>query len=174
MRSINGWLDERPARRAKLANQFLYCGVFIATTLFGGSLFAMMLYAAATPQSVLLLLQPPFRGGFNFFVIFNSLLEWLLLPIILFLNWRIPARKKALLVGTTLYYCARCWTYVYFVPIFFELMALPQGQLVSADLANQMMLWVNLSWIRCAIDGVLATVLLYAIARPNHIGSSNF
>ena len=66
----------------KLAVRSLYLGVLVATTLFGGSLFAMMLYASSlsVPETVLGLMQPPLGGGFAFFVIFNSLMEWLLCP----------------------------------------------------------------------------------------------
>lgn len=174
MNSIQQWLDKRPDRRSKLANRSLYLAAFVATTLFGGSLFAMMLYvsASATPQSVLLLLRAPFKGGFNFFVIFNSLMEWVFLPAILFLNWHIPNRKIPLLVGASLYYLARCWTYVYFVPRVFELMATTEHETLSAGLVSQMMMWVNLSWIRCVIDGVLAALLLLSISKPAASNSS--
>ena len=68
--------------KPKRANRWLYVTAFVATTLFGGSLFAMILYrsASASPQSLLVFMRAPFKGGFTFFVIFNSLVEWLLLP----------------------------------------------------------------------------------------------
>jgi hypothetical protein len=45
-----------------------------------------MLFGVGTEQAVLLLMQAPYKGGFTFFVIFNSLMEWLFLPALLFFN----------------------------------------------------------------------------------------
>jgi hypothetical protein len=151
-----------------MAKRFLYLSTFFAITLFGGSLFAMMLYASArgAAEPMLSLIRPPFKGGFTFFVIFNSDMEWLLLPATLFLNWRLPARRKPILYGAILYYCARAWTYIYFVPAIFKLMAVPAGIPISPELTSEIMRWVNLSWIRCAVDGILAALLLFATSRP--------
>jgi hypothetical protein len=153
-------------RKQQLENPALYLSTFVALTLFGGSLFAMMLYASATDAaSILTLIRSPFKGGFTFFVIFNSSLELFLLPATLILNWRNPTRRKPLLCGAILYYCARAWTYIYFVPMIFKLMAVPTSALVPQELASEVMKWVNLSWIRCAIDGNLAALLLFATSR---------
>ena len=161
-------IDNKP--KPKRANCWLYVSAFVAATLFGGSLFAMMLYAAAStsPQSLLLFIRPPFKGGFTFFVIFNSLMEWLLLPGALFLNWRIPARRNLLIIGAILYYSSRCWTYAYFVPAIFRFMNLPADSSLSPDVASEIMRWVKLSWIRCAVDGVLSCLLLYATSKPDN------
>ena len=167
--------DIDPPAKRKLANRCLYLSTFVACMLFGGSLFAMMLYASAggSAESILLQIRPPFKGGFTFFVIFNSSMEWLLIPATLFLNWRLRARRTPLLWGAILYYCARAWTYIYFVPAIFKLMAVPAGTQISPELAGQIMQWVNLSWIRCAIDGVLAALLLFATSRPVVINSDD-
>lgn len=158
-----------PDSKLTRANRWLYVSAVFAITLFGGSLFAMTLYASASasPQSQLLLMRSPFKGGFTFFVIFNSLMEWLMLPGALFLNWRIPSRRNLLIVGALLYYSSRCWTYIYFVPAIFRFMSVPPDNPLSSDLASEIMRWVNLSWIRCAVDGVLACMLLYAASKPN-------
>ena len=65
----------------------------------------MMLYASASraPQWALLFMRPPFNGGFTFFVMFNALMEWLFLPAALFLNWRVPTRRRLLLAGAMVY-----------------------------------------------------------------------
>jgi hypothetical protein len=124
--------------KPKKADRWLYVTAFVATILFGGSLFAMMLYASASasPQSLLLFMRPPFKGGFTFFVLFNSAMEWLLLPGALFLNWRIPARRKPLIIGAILYYSSRCWTYAYFVPAIFRFMNVPADNPLSPDLTS--------------------------------------
>jgi hypothetical protein len=84
----------------------------------------------------------------------------------LFVNWHIAARRRPLITGAFVYYISRVWTYVYFVPAIFRLMELPLESSLSADLASQIAHWVNLSWIRCAVNGALALLLLFAALRP--------
>ena len=56
---ISPWLARR---MPKLTRRRLSVAAFIATTLFGGSLFAMLLYVASpTPQNILNLMRPPLR-----------------------------------------------------------------------------------------------------------------
>jgi hypothetical protein len=142
-------------------------GVLAASTLFGGSLFAILLMVPAlpTPELLLTVLRPPMAGGFTFFVILNPLVEWVAIPAALYLNWHIPRRRTLLLAGALLYYAARAWTYLYFVPAIFEFMATPPGAALSAELVARVTRWVNLSVVRMAIDGLLALAFLLAAAR---------
>jgi len=68
------WLGRHGGWGEMLAVRSVQLGVLIATTLFGGSLFAMMQYAfvLSTPEAVLALMRRPLGGGFTFFVVFNS------------------------------------------------------------------------------------------------------
>ena len=122
---IAGWLSQREDRDLKLANRSMLLAVLAATTLFGGSLFAMMLYSAASsaPEIVLFLMRPPMKGGFTFFLIFNTLMEWLVIPAAVYFNWHLSQRRILIVAGALLYYAARVWTYLYFVPNIFEFMA---------------------------------------------------
>jgi hypothetical protein len=157
---ISAWLVRH---LPNLPRRWLFIAAFIATTLFGGSLFAMLLYVASPmPENVLSLIRPPFKGGFAFFVTFNSLMEWLAIPVAVFLNWRHPRRRPLLIACAILFYLSRAWTYVYFVPQIFQFMAVPAGASISAELANNLMKWVNLSWIRCAVDGITAILFFSA------------
>ena len=63
---IAGWLSRRKDGDLKLANRSMLLAVLTATTLFGGSLFAMMLYAAASSarEIVLFLMRPPHEPCF--------------------------------------------------------------------------------------------------------------
>jgi hypothetical protein len=45
-------------------------------------------------------------AGSPFFVIFNSLMEWLALPVALFLNWQDPKRRPLLIAGAVLFLIA--------------------------------------------------------------------
>jgi hypothetical protein len=42
---------------------------------------------------------PFLRAASTFFVIFNSLMEWVFLPTTVFLNWHIAARRRPLITG---------------------------------------------------------------------------
>jgi hypothetical protein len=148
---------------SSLPRRWLDFAAFVAMTLFGGSLFAMLLYVASpTPENVLTLMRPPFKGGFSFFVTFNSLMEWLVIPVAVFLNWRHPRRRRLLAAVAVLFYLSRAWTYIYFVPQIFRFMTLQAGTPLSSEGASDVLRWVNLSWIRCAIDGIVAVLFLRA------------
>jgi hypothetical protein len=59
---------------------------------------AMMLLSAGlgTPSTTFTMIHPPFGGSFNLFIItLNSLMEWLLIPAALFLNWHTPQAQDA-------------------------------------------------------------------------------
>ncbi len=80
----------------------------------------------------------------------------------MFLNWRIPKRRTLIVVAAVIYYAMRVWSYIYFVPTIFELGAMPPGAPVSAEVVERFRVWVNLSWIRGAID--ISTYLLFLLA----------
>jgi hypothetical protein len=174
---VAAWLSQRKGWQSKLANGSAFLAVLVAATLFGGSLFAMMLYGPALSDSepTLVLMRPPFKGGFTFFLIFNTLMEWLLIPATLYLNWHLPHRITLIVAGAFLYYAARAWTYVYFVPCIFEFMTMPVGEAISVDVAGRVRAWVLLSWIRTAVDGLMAVLFLAAAAKPRgfDIGSGH-
>jgi hypothetical protein len=172
---VAGWLSRQEAWGPKLADRSVFLAVLAAATLFGGSLFAMMLYAPALsePQTVLAIMRPPMQGGFVFFLIFNTLMEWLAIPAALFLNWHLPRRRGLMVAGAVLYYAARAWTYLYFVPNIFEFMSTPAGSPLSTELVERVEVWVQLSWIRTIIDGLLALLFLLAAARLVPESSAN-
>jgi len=69
----------------------------------------MMLYgpALSDPEMILVLMRPPWQGGLTFFLIFNTLMEWLVIPAALSLNWQLPRRRALIAAGALLYYAAR-------------------------------------------------------------------
>src|SRR5215471_9629903 len=95
------WLNRREGRAWKMADRSVLLAVLTATTLFGGSLFAMMLYgpALSDPEMVLVLMRPPLQGGLTFFLTFNTLMEWLVIPATLSLNWHLPRRRALIATG---------------------------------------------------------------------------
>lgn len=139
-----------------------YVSCLIMSMLSGGSLFAMFMYMSMLhqPEAILSLIRPPFGGGFLFFVTFNTILELVLYPCLL-------STIKGLDIisfSAILYYLSRAATYVYFVPKIFHFMTL-EPTIAAADSAvvTEVLQWIKLSWIRCAIDCIASVMLFIAI-----------
>jgi hypothetical protein len=142
-----------------------------ATRSIATAAFLMSLYAeSSAPESMLALMRPPLKGGFTFFVVFNTLLEWIAIPLAVFMNWHLPRRRRLMVAGALLYYGARGWSYGYFVPRILEFMALPIEGGLSDELAEAVATWVQLSWIRAAVDGGVAIMFLFAVSEGPRVG----
>jgi len=142
----------------------------------GGALLEMLLLSAGlgTPSTTFTMIHPPFGGSFNLFIItLNSLMEWLLIPAALFLNWRIPERRTLIVIAAGLYYAMRVWTYIYFVPNIFEFGALSPDGPFSAEVVERFRIWVNLSWLRFGVD-ILTNLLFLLAAFVAASASGNF
>jgi len=161
----------RPARRRPaLAKGALLAASLVAGILFGFGLLDLSLHSrllAASPQDIGILIQPPLGDVFMVGLIaLNSSLEWLLLPVLVLLNWQIPNRRPLVVIAAALYYAMRVWSYLYFVPRIFDWGELPAGQPFSAAQLDQIRTWVGLSWVRGAADGLLFVLLLVAMLVP--------
>ena len=158
----------RPARRrAALANGSLLLASLVAGILFGFGLLDLSLHSrllAEQPQDIAILIHSPLGDVFMVGLIaLNTSLEWLLLPALLLLNWQVPNRRTLVVVAAALYYAMRVWSYLYFVPRIFDWGELPAGQPFSAAQLDQIRIWVGLSWVRGAADGLLFVLLLVAM-----------
>src|SRR5262249_59849343 len=47
-------------------------------------------------------MRPPMKGGFTFFLIFNTLMEWLVIPAAVYLNWHLSQRRILIVAGALL------------------------------------------------------------------------
>ena len=117
----------------------------------------------------------PLGGSFSLFIItMNSLMEWLLMPMALFCNWHIPKRRTFIVIAAVAFYAMRLWSYIYFVPNIFEFGALPPDGPFSAEIVEQFRMWVNLSWLRFAIQDALTYLLLLLAAFVPASASASF
>ena len=164
-----GFIATRLTRRESWSPALANASVFLAALgsglLAGGALLVLLLLSAGlgAPSTTFAMIHPPFGGSFNLFIItLNSLMEWLLIPAALFLNWRIPKRRTLIVIAAVVYYAMRVWTYVYFVPNIFEFGALPPDGPFSAEVVERFRTWVNLSWLRFGFD--LSTNLLFLLS----------
>jgi len=158
-------LARSESRRPGLANASVFLTALCSGMLGGGALLVQMLLTAglSAPSTSFTIIHSPFGASFNLFIItLNSLMEWLLIPAALFLNWHIPRRRTLIVIAAVVYYGMRVWTYVYFVPNIFELGAIPPDGPFSAEVVERFRIWVNLSWLRFGVD--ISTNLLFLLA----------
>jgi hypothetical protein len=112
-----GWAAERLARQERLyvwlANAPVFLGLIsIGLSIGGGLMYQSMMYEAlnepSTTQAVLSALMQP---AVPFFIIFNTLMELLLISLIVFWNWDTnPNRRRLILIGVLVYFVHRIWT----------------------------------------------------------------
>ena len=86
------------------------------------------------------------------------------MPVALFCNWHIPKRRTLIVIAAAAFYAMRLWSYIYFVPNIFEFGALPPDGPFSAEVVERFRMWVNLSWLRFAIQDALTYLLLLLAA----------
>jgi len=159
-------LARSESRRSALANGSLFLVTLAMGLMAGGGLPSQLLLSAglSTPSTTFTLIHPPFSDTSNVFIItMNSLMEWLLMPAVLFCNWHIPKRRTLIVIAAVAFYAMRVWSYIYFVPNMFEFGALPPDGPFSAEVVERFRMWVNLNWLRIAIQEIL-TYLLFLLA----------
>jgi hypothetical protein len=156
----------------RYANAAMFAAVIGAGYLAGGGLLDQMLTAAglASREAILTLYHPPFDASINLFIITaNSLMEYVLLPAALLLNWDVRGRRVPLLIAAVAFYAMRVWTYAYFVPNIFEFAALSAEGPYPAAVIERFTSWVNLSWLRAPIDSGVFVLLTLAALRPARV-----
>jgi len=159
-------LARSESRRAALANASVFLITLAMGLMAGGGLPYQLLLSAglSTPSTTFTIIHPPFSDTSNVFIItMNSLMEWLLMPAALFCNWHIPKRRTLIVIAAVAFYAMRVWSYIYFVPNIFEFGALPPDGPFSAEVVERFRMWVNLNWLRIAIQEIL-TFLLFLLA----------
>jgi hypothetical protein len=47
-----------------------------------------------------------------YYIVVNTLMEALIIPLVVFLNWHIPTRRALILIAVFVYFVMRVWTYI--------------------------------------------------------------
>lgn len=101
----------------------LSAGVILFTQM-GGGLYETMLMLKAletTPEWIITITSGPLgEQVILYFIIFNTMMEVILVPLAILLNWQIPKRRVFVLAAALLFYLIRIWTYLYFAPQYFD------------------------------------------------------
>src|SRR5215207_10802186 len=110
LRFIAMRLARSESRRPGMANASVFLAALCSGMLAGGALLVQMLLATGlgAPSTSFTIIHSPFGGSLNLFIItLNSLMEWLLIPAALFLNWHIPKRRTLIVIAAVVYYGMR-------------------------------------------------------------------
>jgi len=169
-------ISRKESRRTALANVSVFLATLALGLNAGGDLPNQMLLSAglSTPSTTFTMIHPPFGGSLNVFIItMNSLMELLLIPAALYLNWHIPKRRTFIVIAAVAFYAMRVWSYIYFVPNIFEFGALPPDGPFSAEVVERFRMWVNLNWLRIATQNLLPYLLFLLAAFVPASASGN-
>jgi hypothetical protein len=132
--AANG-LAHRDAWRAHLANAPLLLGIVATGLMIGGGIMygAMMKAALGEPSTTYAVLSALMQPAVPFYIVLNTAMELLLVPLLVFWNWDTSPRRKALvLIGVIAYLAMRIWTYLVFAETRLDI---SQHTLSAADVA---------------------------------------
>jgi hypothetical protein len=146
-------------------NVVLFVTVFLAIMVAGSSLMGQLLSTAAINS------QPQFfvdmiRGSIGVaealpFYLFNTPLEWLLIPLAVLLTWSDPRQRAFMITVLLIWTLHRSWTYLYFVP---QITDWSKGTApFTSDQLVHARIWIRLSWVRHIADLATATLILLTI-----------
>ena len=97
-------------------------------------------------------------GTVGYYATLNPLTEWVLAPLALLLCWPDPATRRPAVAAAVLFYLERAATYLYFAP---AILSWP-GASTSPALIDQVGLWMQLDWLRIAVNAL--TIVLFGRA----------
>lgn len=112
------WVGRHERWRARLEDGFVAAGVVaVAFAACGGLAFLLMLGGALSAESLTgEALHALFLPSIPYYIVTNSVLEMLLIPMVLYLGWRAGRRRVVLLAAGAIYFAMWVWTYLVFVP----------------------------------------------------------
>jgi hypothetical protein len=128
---------------------------FVTVMMLGAGLILHLMFGSR--ESYLAIQQSGTEGDLFFYATLNPLTEWVLVPLALFLNWMDPRRRKLVVTAALIYYAERVATYLYFGPV---IVSWPNAQ-PSAELLDQVSLWLSLDWIRIVVG--IPMILLFVL-----------
>lgn len=106
--------------RERLATAVLLAAAAILCIELGGGTFEYLLLSkaiATSPEWIVTLTSGPLaQQVILFFIVFNSLLEILVIPSAVLLNWNDSQRRPFVLAAAGIFYVVRIWTYLTFAP----------------------------------------------------------
>ena len=153
----------------RLSTVSLMLSIILWGTLLGGIAYSHLVYfppyLSALPDSAVVVNGPYGLHEGIFWMTIHPLLI-LSLIITLALNWRLPARRKLILITFALYVLVLIISQIYFIPELGAFARSPESSLTPAEWLARGQRWQRLSWIRGATMYAGIVPLLLALARP--------
>jgi len=124
---IAGKLSRRDSWKPYLANAPVFLAIIATGLLIGGGLMYGFLMNAALRESsttyatLSALMQPTVP----YYIVVNTLMEALIIPLVVFLNWHIPKRRALILIAVLVYFVMRVWTYITYAEMRLEISTHP-------------------------------------------------
>ncbi len=135
-------LDRTERWKDRLATAVLVAAAATLFTMMGGGLYEGMLMSKALetePEWITTITSGPLADQvILYFIILNSLMEVILVPLALFLNWPFPKRRAYVFVAGLIFYALRIWTYLYFAPQYFAFGDMAFSQALVDELKTRM------------------------------------
>ena len=132
---LAGRLGRRETWRVWLANAPLFLSIVGTGLMIGGGVMygAMMKEVLGEPSTTYAVLSALMQPAVPYFIVLNTTMELLLVPLLVFWNWDSDPRRKALfLIGVIAYLAMRVWTYLVFAEARLDI---SQRPLSAADVA---------------------------------------
>ena len=143
--------------------------------LIGGIVYAHLVffppYLSALPNSAALV-NGPYALHDEYFWMLIHPLAILSLIVALILNWKIPARRKLIVIPLIVYVLAIVVTSLYFVPELRNFKNSPNMTVSPAEWYARGQRWQHLSWTRGTIMGLSYIALLLALVVREDNGRS--
>jgi hypothetical protein len=133
----------------------------------GGLMYGLLMKAALTePSTTWATLSALMQPTIPYFIVVNTSLETVLVPLVVLCNWHLPRRRPFVLLAAVCYFAMRAWTYLTFAPRRVEIAARP---LSPDDVAwfQHTMAGDYRGWLNVA---TFVLLMLAALAPPTRPG----
>jgi len=156
----------------RLSTLSLMLSIVLWGTLLGGIAYSHLVYfpvyLSALPASAVVVNGPYGLHEATFWMIIHPLLI-LSLIITIGLNWRVPARRKLILISFVVYVLVIVISQIYFIPELGAFARSPQASLTPAEWLARGQRWQRLSWLRGAVCYAAFVPLLLALTKPAEV-----
>ncbi|MFV2173098.1 hypothetical protein ACFHW2_24555 [Actinomadura sp. LOL_016] len=161
-------------RRARAASRAPEVAALLAALgaelLFGPGLYTHLTYLTGESYLGLMMSEDP-GAAYVYFMVLNPLMEWLIIPVAVLLNWSEIRRRTLVVVGASVYFAVRAWTYLYFAPTALSWQN-HAGETPTQAQIDQAQTWLNLDWPRMALDLTVGVCFAAPALLPRRSGPS--
>jgi len=105
---LGAWLEDGFVSLGAVGFAFAGCGGLMAILMLKGTIDSSSLTGET--------LESTFLPSIPYYIVANSILELLVVPLVIVLSWRPGVRRVLVLAAAGLYFVMRVWTYLAFVP----------------------------------------------------------